>query len=61
MTTTVEFKNGMELNRIGTRFINGNKFVDVTEHYLSYGTTTADKGFGLGTECTEEEALEWLK
>ena len=47
--TTVEFKNGMELNRIGARFINGNKFVDVTEHYFSYGTTTADKGFGLGT------------
>ena len=61
MTTTVEFKNGMELNRIGARFINGNKFVDVTEHYFSYGITTADKGFGLGTECTEEEALEWLK
>ena len=58
---TVEFKNGMELNRIGARFINGDKFVDVTEHYLSYGTVTADKGFGLGTECTEEEALEWLK
>lgn len=58
---TIEFTNGMELNIVGGRYVKGNHYVDVTEHYYCVGTLTEAKEFELATECGESEAYAWLQ
>lgn len=58
---TINYNNNEKLNTVGGRYVKGNRYVDVTDNYYCYGTLDAPLKFGMGTECTEAEAHEWLR
>lgn len=57
---TINYNNTTKLDTVGNRYVKGNRYVDVTENYYCCGTDTSLE-FGMGTECTEAEAHEWLQ